>query len=292
MVRLDLGNVVLRRMTLDDIESVKALIKEGCEGTENRLVLHLLTRPLALFLLAVLSSILRCLIHSFVLALVIPVFLAVIYLKLTMPRSTGILGAHRRYWDYVGSTYKAETDSELVNPYSRMAKPVVVTKAKPQETKTGKRKKKKGEKDKGKEKEKEKEKHDMEDLEDRARVAGEVWVADSEGEVIGCLSREPVNRAGVTRVCRLVVSSWYRREGVASLLVQCLAHREKGRGSRRVYAHVPFPSRVGEAFFRKLGYRLQGEVADGEEVDEDDDYEDPQRGWLGYPITKVFVKDM
>lgn len=249
-------------------------------------MLHLLTRPLALFMLAVLSSILRCIVHSFVLALVIPVFLAVIYLKLTLPRSTGILGAHRRYWDYVGSTYQSEKDSELVNPYSRMARPVG-GKAKPQPQEKAKRRKK-GEKDKAKEKEK----HDLEDLEDRARVAGEVWVADSDGEVIGCLSREPANRPGVTRVCRLVVQSWYRREGVGGLLVQCLAHREKEqRGSRRVYAHVPFPSRVGEAFFRKLGYRLQGEVADGEEV-EDNDYEQPQRGWLGYPITKVFVKDM
>ncbi|XP_076135665.1 putative N-acetyltransferase 14 [Alosa pseudoharengus] len=282
MVRLDLGSVVLRRMRLEDIEAVKGLIKEGCEGTENRLILHLLTRPLALFMLAVLSSILRCVLHSFILALVIPVFIVIIYLKLTLPRSTGILGARRPYWDYVGSTYLAERDSELENPYSRMARPVGV-RGKAQEK--AKRRKKKEEKGK------EAENHDMEDLQDRARVAGEVWVVDCDGEVIGCVSREPVNRSGATRICRLVVQSWYRREGLGSLLVQCLTNREKERGSRRVYAHVPFPSRVGELFFRKLGYRLQGEVADGEEV-LNKDFEEPQKGWLGFPVTKVFVKDL
>lgn len=219
--------------------------------------------------------------HSFILALVIPVFVAIVYLKLTLPRSTGILGARRPYWDYVGSTYRAERDSELENPYTRMAKPVG-GKVKTQERAKRRKKEEKGN---------EGEKHDMEDLQDRARVAGEVWVADCDGEVIASLSREPVHRSGVTRMCRLVVQSWYRKEGVGSLLVQCLANREKERGSRRVYAHVPFPSRIGEVFFRKVGFRLQGEVADGEE-EKTKDFEEPQRGWLGYPVTKVFVKDL
>lgn len=237
---------------------------------------------MALLMLAILSSILRCVMHSFILALVIPVFIVIIYLKLTLPRSTGILGARKPYWDYVGSTYLAERDSELENPYSKMARPIGGKVKTPEKAKRRKKKEEKG---------KEPESHDMEDLQDRARVAGDVWVADCDGEIIGCLSREPVSRSGVIRICRLVVQSWYRREGVGSLLVNCLTNRERERGARRVYAHVAFPSRVGEAFFRKLGYRLQGEEADGEEV-QNKDFEEPQRGWLGYPVTKVFVKDL
>ncbi|XP_028834822.1 putative N-acetyltransferase 14 [Denticeps clupeoides] len=281
MVRLDLGSIVLRRMRLDDIEAVKGLIKEGCEGTENRLILHLLTRPMALLMLATLSSILRCILHSFIMALVIPVFLVIVYLKITIPRSTGILGSRRPYWDYVGSSYQAEKEADLDNPYSRLAKPV-----------GGKFKAGQQEKVKRHKKEKRKEEtDDMEDLDERSWVAGEVWIAESDGEVIGCVSKEAVSRPGVTRLCRLVVQSWYRKEGVGRLMVQCLENREKQKSSKRVYAHVPYPSRIGEAFFRKLGYRLQGEVADGDEII-NHDHEEPRKGWLAYPITKVFVKDL
>uniref|UniRef100_A0A3B5BEG5 Uncharacterized protein n=1 Tax=Stegastes partitus TaxID=144197 RepID=A0A3B5BEG5_9TELE len=85
-------------------------LQEGCEGTENRLILHILTRPLCLFILAVFSSILRCLVHSFILALAIPVFLLIVFLKITMPRSTGVLGSSRPYWDYVGSSCRGAQD--------------------------------------------------------------------------------------------------------------------------------------------------------------------------------------
>ncbi|XP_056331807.1 probable N-acetyltransferase 14 [Danio aesculapii] len=280
MVRLDLGDVVLRRMQEKDIEAVKALIKEGCEGTENRLILHLLTRPLALLLLAILSSILRCLLHSFVLALVIPVFISVIYLKLTIPRSAGILGSCRPYWDYMGSSYHADTEPDLPNPHLGRAKLTT------NQEKTRRRKKAKE-----KEKTNEREQVDEDELKQRAKVAGEVWVADSDGEIVGCVARDGWSRDGVCRVCRLVVQCWYRREGLGRLLVQGLESRTKQKGICRVYAHVPFPSKVGEAFFRRLGYRLQGETA-GIEEEEDDDYEDPEKGWLGYPLTKVFVKDL
>ncbi|MEQ2261297.1 N-acetyltransferase 14, partial [Xenotaenia resolanae] len=121
MVRLDLDQIVMRRMKDDDIEIVKALVKEGCEGTENRLILHILTRPLCLFILAVFSSILRCLVHSFILALAIPVFLLIVFLKITMPRSTGVLGSSRPYWDYVGSSYRDQKDEMLQNPCCRIS---------------------------------------------------------------------------------------------------------------------------------------------------------------------------
>ncbi|MEQ2311919.1 N-acetyltransferase 14 [Ameca splendens] len=121
MVRLDLDQIVMRRMKDDDIEIVKALVKEGCEGTENRLILHILTRPLCLFILAVFSSILRCLVHSFILALAIPVFLLIVFLKITMPRSTGVLGSSRPYWDYVGSSYRGQKDEMLQKPCCRIS---------------------------------------------------------------------------------------------------------------------------------------------------------------------------
>ncbi|XP_017561518.2 N-acetyltransferase 14 [Pygocentrus nattereri] len=283
MVRLDLGNVVLRRMKEEDVEAVKALIKEGCEGTENRLILHLLTRPLALLMLATLSSVLRFLVHSFIVALLIPVFLCIVYLKLTIPRYTGILGSTRPYWDYLGSCYRAGSEPDLPNPHAGKGK-LLINQDK------AKRRKKAKEQERGKTKE---EKVDEDDLKERARVAGEVWVADCEDEVLGCVARDGWSRDGVYRICRLVVQSWYRREGLGRLLVQSLEAKARQSGIARVYAHVPFPSKVGEAFFRKLGYRLQGETAGvQDEEEEEDDYEEPEKGWLGFPVTKVFVKDL
>lgn len=104
------------------------LLQEGCEGMENRLILHILTRPLCLFILAVFSSALRCLIHSFILALAIPVFLLIIYLKITIPRSTGVLGCSRPSWDYAGSSFRGTLDDILQNPYSRISGKKAVTK--------------------------------------------------------------------------------------------------------------------------------------------------------------------
>ncbi|XP_051999593.1 probable N-acetyltransferase 14 [Xyrauchen texanus] len=280
MVRLDLGDVVLRRMQEKDFEAVKALIKEGCEGTENRLILHLLTRPLTLLMLATLSSILRCVLHSFIMALVIPVFILIIYLKLTIPQSVGILGSSRPYWDYMASSYHANIEPDLPNPHSGRVKLI------PNQEKTRRRKKAKE-----KEKTNEREKVDEDELKERAKVAGEVWVADSDAEIIGCVARDGRSRDGVSRICRLVVQSWYRREGLGRLMLQGLESKVKQSGICRVYAHVPYPSKMGEAFFRRLGYRLQGETA-GTEGEEDDDYEEPERGWLGFPLTKVFVKDL
>ncbi|TSR75270.1 N-acetyltransferase 14 [Bagarius yarrelli] len=289
MAHLDLGNVVLRRMREEDIEAVKALIKQGCEGMENRLILHLLTRPLTVLLLATVSSVLRFVVNSFMLALFIPVFLLIIYLKLTIPRSTGILGSSRPYWDYLGSSYQARSEPDLLNPHAAKAK-VVTDQEKVKRRKKAKDKCKSNEMDKGKADDKEN--VDEDDLKARARVAGEVWVAENDGEVLGCIARDGWSRHGVYRICRLVVQSWYRREGLGRLLVQSLESKAKQSGVRWVYAHVPFPSKVGEAFFRKLGYRLQGETSGVEGEEEEEDYEEPAKGWLGFAVTKVFVKDL
>uniref|UniRef100_A0A1A7WDV5 Probable N-acetyltransferase 14 n=1 Tax=Iconisemion striatum TaxID=60296 RepID=A0A1A7WDV5_9TELE len=274
MVRLDLNQVVMRRMKEDDIDAVKALIKEGCEGTENRLILHILTRPLCLFTLAIFSSVLRCLVHSFILALAIPVFLLIVFLKITMPRSTGVLGSSRPYWDYVGSSYRGSQDETLQNPYSRISGKTPGSKK--QRRKIGS---------------KEKETSSEEITADREQAAGQVWVADCEGEILGCIFRENETRPGFTRVCRLVTGCWYRREGLGRLLVRSLEQKEMEMGAHRVYAHVPYPSKVGEAFFKKVGYRQLGEGTD-EDDEEEIKTETPERGFMGYPLTKVFYKDL
>ncbi|KAK5892210.1 hypothetical protein CesoFtcFv8_012611 [Champsocephalus esox] len=277
MVRLELDKVVMRRMKEDDIEMVKALIKEGCEGTENRLILHVLTRPLCLFILAVISSVLRCLVHSFILALAIPVFLLIIFLKITMPRSTGVLGSSRPYWDYVGSSYRETQDETLPNPFSRISGKTTGTK---------KLRRKITPKDKDKE-------LPTENVSpEREHEAGLVWVADCDGEILGCIFRESEKRADIRRICRVVTGSWYRREGLGRLLVHSLEQREMEAGALRVYTHIPFPSKLGEAFFRKLGYRQIGEGTDDDEDFEKNKIETPERGFLGHPLTKVFYKDL
>lgn len=104
------------------------IFQEGGEGTENRLILHVLTRPLCLFILAIISSVLRCLVHSFIMALAIPVFLLIVFLKVTIPRSTGTLGTSRPYWDYVGSSFRGSQDEALENPYARISGKTAATK--------------------------------------------------------------------------------------------------------------------------------------------------------------------
>ncbi|KAG7474929.1 N-acetyltransferase 14 [Solea senegalensis] len=279
MVRVELDQVVMRRMKEDDIEVVKALIKEGCEGTENRIILHILTRPLCLFILAILSSVLRCLVHSFILALTLPVFLLIVFLKITMPRSMGVLGSSRPYWDYVGSSYRGTQDETLQNPYCRVSGRTPLTK-RPRSRIASK--------------DKDKESSTEKISPEREQAAGHVWVAECEGEILGCIFRESETEAGIRRICRLVTSCWYRKEGLGRLLVQSLEQRERGTGAHRVYAHVPYPSKVGEVFFKKIGYRQLG-VETAEEEEEDDiemKLETPERGFLGYPLTKVFYKNL
>lgn len=127
---------------------------------------------------------------------------------------------------------------------------------------------------------------------EREQSAGQVWVADCEGEIVGCVFQESERRAGVQRICRVVTGCWYRREGLGRLLVHSLEQKERQSGAHRVYAHVPYPSKVGEVFFKKVGYRQLGEETDKEEDDQDGRLEPPERGFLGYPLTKVFYKDL
>lgn len=126
---------------------------------------------------------------------------------------------------------------------------------------------------------------------ERKQAAGQVWLAECEGDILGCIFQEGETRAGISRICRLVTGSWYRREGLGRLLVQSLEQRERETGAHRVYAHVPYPSKLGEAFFRKLGYRQLG-VETSDEDDKELKRESPERGFLGYPLTKVYYKDL
>lgn len=57
-----------------------------------------------------------------------------------------------------------------------------------------------------------------------------------------------------------------------------------------MYVHVPYPSKVGDVFFRKLGYQQLGEQT--EDDSEEMKLETPERGFLGYPINKVFYKNL
>lgn len=222
-----------------------------------------------------------------------------------MPRSTGVLGSSRPYWDYVGSSYRGTQDETLQNPYCRISGKtpvmkrvslqcflgsccfILVTKCcshiilfswtQPRRRISPK--------------EKDKEVTTEKITPEREQTAGQVWLAECDFDIIGCIFRENESRAGIRRICRVVTGCWYRREGLGRLLVQSLEQRERETGAHRVYAHVPFPSKVGEVFFRKLGYQLLGEGTNNED-DEERNLEAPERGFLGYPLTKVFYKDL
>ncbi|MFT7815925.1 N-acetyltransferase 14 [Arapaima gigas] len=285
MVKVDLSEVVLRRMKEDDLEMVKELIKEGSRGSENRLILHLLTRPLGLLLLAIVSSVLRCILHNFIFALVLPVFVVIIYLKLTIPRSVGILGTSKPYWDYVGSCYRGPRDCTMENPYVQGTKGG----AGPKTNVDGGKSKSAEPHDKTRRRQKDKSR----EMEERESEAGEVWLAVLDEEIVGCISIEGGQSEKVCKICRLVVQCWYRREGIGRLLVHSVERREKEFGRKRVYAHVSVASKLGEAFFRSLGYRMKGEPREGG-VEEDELQEEvvEEKGWMGCQLNKVFVKDL
>nr|XP_023671226.1 N-acetyltransferase 14 [Paramormyrops kingsleyae]XP_023671227.1 N-acetyltransferase 14 [Paramormyrops kingsleyae] len=273
MGKLELSQVALRRMKEEDINIVKELIKEGSQGSENRLILYLLTRPLALLLLAIASSVLRCLLHSFILALVLPVFAVIIYLKLTIPRTLGILGTSKPYWDYIGSSYRGPGDCTMENPYVQRKEGNVGTSTKAQD---------KGRCQKGKSRE----------MDAREREAGEVWLAVLDGEIIGCIALEGGLSEDICRICRLVVQCWYRKEGLGRLLVESVERQEKALGRNRVCAHVPIASKVAMAFFQKLGYCRKEDLTEGElEGDKLGEIVE-ERSWMGFPVNRVFVKDL
>ncbi|CAM4616552.1 probable N-acetyltransferase 14 [Lepidochelys kempii] len=98
MPMLDPSQLAIREMQEDEEQMVLELLKDGFKDTENRLILYVLTRPVVLLLLAVVSSGLRFLLNSFVAALLGPVLLTILALKLLLRRSPdlGGLGAYYR----------------------------------------------------------------------------------------------------------------------------------------------------------------------------------------------------
>ncbi|EMP41590.1 N-acetyltransferase 14 [Chelonia mydas] len=98
MPMLDPSQLSIREMQEDEEQMVLELLKDGFKDTENRLILYVLTRPVVLLLLAVVSSGLRFLLNSFVAALLGPVLLTILALKLLLRRSPdlGGLGAYYR----------------------------------------------------------------------------------------------------------------------------------------------------------------------------------------------------
>ncbi|ELK23876.1 Soluble scavenger receptor cysteine-rich domain-containing protein SSC5D [Myotis davidii] len=76
------SHLSVREMREDEKALVLEMLKAGVKDTENRVALHALTRPPTLLLLAAASSGLRFVLASFALALLLPVLLAVVALKL------------------------------------------------------------------------------------------------------------------------------------------------------------------------------------------------------------------
>uniref|UniRef100_A0A8D0HE24 Probable N-acetyltransferase 14 n=1 Tax=Sphenodon punctatus TaxID=8508 RepID=A0A8D0HE24_SPHPU len=97
MPSLDHTQLDIREMKEDEAPVVLELLKDGFKDTENRLILYVLTRPLALLLMAVVSSGLRFFLNSFVVALVLPVLLTVVVLKLLLWRSPDLGQLHAYY---------------------------------------------------------------------------------------------------------------------------------------------------------------------------------------------------
>nr|XP_020663058.1 N-acetyltransferase 14 [Pogona vitticeps]XP_020663059.1 N-acetyltransferase 14 [Pogona vitticeps]XP_020663060.1 N-acetyltransferase 14 [Pogona vitticeps] len=97
MPTLEPEQLAIREMREDEAPIVLELLKDGFKDTENRLILYVLTRPLALLLMAVVSSGLRFFLNSFVVALVLPVVLTVVALKLLLWRSPDLRHLYAYY---------------------------------------------------------------------------------------------------------------------------------------------------------------------------------------------------
>ncbi|XP_023378508.1 zinc finger protein 628 isoform X2 [Pteropus vampyrus] len=85
------SHLSVREMREDEKPLVLEMLKAAVKDTENRVALHALTRPPALLLLAAASSGLRFVLASFALALFLPVFLAVVAMKLGLRARWGSL---------------------------------------------------------------------------------------------------------------------------------------------------------------------------------------------------------
>ncbi|KAG2457850.1 N-acetyltransferase 14 [Polypterus senegalus] len=245
MSKLDPNAVLVRLLRQGDTEIVTEILKDTFKGAENRLILYLLTRPCALLLLAISSSALRFLVNSFIAALVLPVFVAAFYLKLTIWRLTDAHYSSNALWEhYCGSRdsvhdkHSGDGDSPHgVHNRSRSSG----SRTKPGSSPTCR-----------------------------------LWVAEWDGEILGCVARDLGSNSGQARLCRLAVSSWHRREGVGTLLVREFERQAKLDGYSSVSAHVSVVSKVGVEFFKNVGYTAE----DGIGI----------KGWLGYPISQVYVK--
>nr|XP_060636614.1 probable N-acetyltransferase 14 [Anolis sagrei ordinatus] len=97
MPTLEPEQLAIREMREEEAPMVLELLKDGFKDTENRLILYVLTRPLALLLMAVVSSGLRFFLNSFVVALVLPVLLTVVALKLLLWRSPDLKQLYTYY---------------------------------------------------------------------------------------------------------------------------------------------------------------------------------------------------
>ncbi|XP_042333550.1 N-acetyltransferase 14 isoform X2 [Sceloporus undulatus] len=97
MPTLEPEQLAIREMREEEAPMVLELLKDGFKDTENRLILYVLTRPLALLLMAVVSSGLRFFLNSFVVALVLPVLLTVVALKLLLWRSPDLRHLYAYY---------------------------------------------------------------------------------------------------------------------------------------------------------------------------------------------------
>ncbi|XP_048373665.1 probable N-acetyltransferase 14 [Sphaerodactylus townsendi] len=97
MPNLEPEQLSIREMREDEASIVLELLKDGFKDTENRLILYVLTRPLALLLMAVVSSGLRFFLNSFVVALVVPVLVTVVALKLLLWRSPDLKQLYAYY---------------------------------------------------------------------------------------------------------------------------------------------------------------------------------------------------
>ncbi|XP_030053599.1 putative N-acetyltransferase 14 [Microcaecilia unicolor] len=108
MPLLDESQLSVREMRENEQQIVLEILKEGFKDLENRLILYVLTRPPTLLLLAVISSGLRFLLHSFLAALLLPVLFTVAVLKLVLWRSPDLsqtgTGSQHSLWVAVYGT--------------------------------------------------------------------------------------------------------------------------------------------------------------------------------------------
>ncbi|XP_078510977.1 putative N-acetyltransferase 14 isoform X1 [Lissotriton helveticus] len=97
MPSLDESQLSIREMREEEAQLVLEMLKDGFKDTENRLILYVLTRPMSLLILAVISSGLRFLINSFIAALLIPVLVAIVVLKLLLWHSPDLKRIYSYY---------------------------------------------------------------------------------------------------------------------------------------------------------------------------------------------------